>query len=55
MISLTRKWLVSQKQNFAADVHICDAPIRNAGVVEVKGVVIDLDTLLEVCYWPVGG
>jgi len=39
---------IIEKQIFALAVQIYDVHVCNAGVVEVEGVFIDLDTLIEV-------
>ena len=38
----------TDKQNYAVDVQLYDVTISNEWVVEVEGVVIDLDILVEV-------
>jgi len=39
---------VTEKQNYTIEVQIYYALVRNAGVVGVEGVVIDLDNFVEV-------
>ena len=39
---------VTKKQKSAVEEHIYDVPVRNTWVVEVEGVSIDLDILVEV-------